>query len=786
MPHTVPEPPEPSMPAIVEEDDESALDWESFTLTDLQNAKKWNETEYKQNARRTEENLALIDFGALPGVVADYEKKKMAANNDENRDGKTGAQRFEEKYEKMKNYWQTEENFLYPLTIVFRGPSERHYYKIMSQTRDRINTIILNHREESHLVENRYVFVNAVLSLILGSFDRQLPPEFDNRKSIFSADLFTPNNLKKEVAKGQTSHEYFAFLKDLLAYTITFRIGLFNTPPMLTRELGEFYNIIDLWLREIEDEKRENEQRENEQHTEPDWTSTTEEQSDIENRKNPDEQPNEQPANNGPPQNIIRAEIAERMKNYREQMASHIDDVNKHWCLIAIRAPAAWYNESLRDERQVTSALNDAMLIHDFGSISYPRTSKTGQEWDDIWPLARQMTLDKTTHGPNRPFLASVLGTLQTSLRDANAKRELRNGGKTLFFEGNSYNRAYQRAIGYALICVKRLFWRWCMDATFQNAVEEARVEEYKGYLVHALFTLTIWYRTVACYRAVQDSDKHDLNYEDENVKKCNITRMQLETPVATEVVYMGRTVTVAKHRLSNPTNNEPCCEEYVARMKVSCDKTYAELRDIWRLDASAWHDKAEIYANRILLVHLVRLKEKMKYGTKFVVKRYLTRRWNALSKRKVVVQETWLDYFPHTTWTGKNFFNEMYEYFSDLQEGLRDSTFRANSVFPGAICFSRNYIKRVRYLKTSLKRVLYMMEYKQINFMFADQVAVLDAILDVSVYLELVLAIYTLQQSESHSLDYRKASWEWKCEAELTIRDAKPVQILEGGGWGK
>lgn len=329
------------------------------------------------------------------------------------------------------------------------------------------------------------------------------------------------------------------------------------------------------------------------------------------------------------------------------------------------------------------------------------------------------------------------------------------------------------------------------MDATFQATFQiavpnEVNVEEYHNRICDALHSLTIWYRTVACYRAVQDSDKHDLNYKDDNVEKCNITRMQLETPVATDVTYMGETITVAKHRLSNPRNKPTCCKEYVDEMKGLCERTYNELRDIWRLDATSWHDRAEIYANRIL-VDLDRLRESLAYGVNSVVKRYSSRKWNKGTGRKEVVEETWFDRFPQTQGNGGvSFFDWMYQEFSNLQKGRQEKGFTVNPVFPGKICFSRKYIRMVRYLKTSLKRVLYMMIYKQISFMFNDQPLVQDAIVDISVYLEVVLAVHALQQSESRSLDYMKASWKWKCEAELTIPNARPVRKLEGGGWGK
>lgn len=467
-------------------------------------------------------------------------------------------------------------------------------------------------------------------------------------------------------------------------------------------------------------------------------------------------------------------------------MASLIDSVNTFWRTIAIQAPDVWYKESSKDVNSVTSALTAAMLMHDFYTVSHLRTSKSGKEWDDIWPLASQIKLENTT--PNRPFLASVLETLQTSLQDANAKRQSRNEGKTFFFGKNSYNRAYQRAIGFALICVKRLLWRWYMDATFENAVrEKANVERYHDSICHALFVLTLWYRTVACYRAVQDSDQHDLNYTDEeNVQKCNITRMQLETPVRIEIIFQGEPVTVSKYRLSNPLNKPECCKEYVNQMKGICQRTYNQLLDTWKRDATSWHARAKIYANRILLDYLDPLQKKYIYGTNCVAKRYWSRKWNMETRRKEAVEETWLDRFIQSVGNGQSFFSWMYQDFFYLQEDMLKNGFNSNPIFPGEVCFSRKYIRRVRYLKTSLKRVLFMMTYQQIPHTYECQLLIQDAIVDASVYLEVVRAIYALQVSESHSLDYMTANWKWKCEAELAIQDAKPVRKITTAGWGK
>lgn len=322
-------------------------------------------------------------------------------------------------------------------------------------------------------------------------------------------------------------------------------------------------------------------------------------------------------------------------------------------------------------------------------------------------------------------------------------------------------------------------------QATFQIAVpNEVNVEEYHNRICDALQFLTIWYRTVACYRAVQDYDKHDLNYADEeNLQKCNITRMQLETPVRMDIIFDGEPATVSKYRLSNPLNKPECCKQYVNQMEGICEKTYEELLDIYKLDATSWHARAED-ANRILLINLDQLQRNI-YGTNSVVKRYWSRKWNMQTKRKEAVEETWFDQFPQAVLNGVSFFSWMHKEFFNLQKERLEKGFRSNPVFPGEICFSRKYIRKVRYLKTSLKRVLYMMIYQQIPHTYECQLLVQDTIVYASVYLEVVLAIYTLQQSESHSLDYTTASWEWKCMAELKIPDAKVVPKLRRAGWG-
>lgn len=145
-------------------------------------------------------------------------------------------------------------------------------------------------------------------------------------------------------------------------------------------------------------------------------------------------------------------------------------------------------------------------------------------------------------------------------------------------------------------------------------------------------------------------------------------------------------------------------------------------------------------------------------------------------TRRKETVEEKWFDHFVQSVGNGQSFFGWMYRDFFNLQQDRLEKGFTSNPIFPGEVCFSRKYIQRVRYLKTSLKRVLYMMIYKQIPCTYECQRLVQDVIVTASVYLEVVLAIYALQQSESRSLDYMKASWKWKCEAELSIPDARPV----------
>jgi hypothetical protein len=634
-------------------------------------------------------------------------------------------------------------------------------------------------------VQNLNNVYTALFGFILGSFNLPYPRgKIESVTLKYDKDLFLPNIVKRENAEAiikqneeNNDPTSMIFLQRLLAFAVGLLHKVVSTynarnfVPMRRAEKSDvvlknnFYAILEAWKDKLNESEL----------AKPDWASTPKD----------DVLQNEQSGNNEAPQNISQAEITDRIQKYRKQMAGQIDSVNIHWRPIAIQAPADWYDESLKDVKNVTTTLKAAMVMHDFYTVSHVRTSKSGQEWDDIWPLARQITLENTT--PNRPFLASVLETLQTSLYDAGVKRQSRNEGKTFFFGEHSYNRAYQRAIGFALICVKRLLWRWYMDATFENAVgEKANVEQYHGYLSHALFLLTICYRTVACYRAVQDSDQHDLNYTDkENLQKCNITRMQLETPVRIDIIFQGEPATVSKYRLNNPLKKPECCKEYVNQMEGICQRTYNELLGIWRLDATSWHARAKIYANRILLIHLDQLQRNI-YGTNCVAKRYWSRKWNMETRRKEAVEEKWLDRFIQSVGNGQSFFSWMYQDFFHLQEDMLKNGFKSNPIFPGEVCFSRKYIRRVRYLKTSLKRVLYMMIYQQIPHTYECQFLIQETIVDASVYLEVVLAIYALQQSESHSLDYRTANWKWKCEAELAIPDAKPVRKITTAGWGK
>jgi hypothetical protein len=214
------------------------------------------------------------------------------------------------------------------------------------------------------------------------------------------------------------------------------------------------------------------------------------------------------------------------------------------------------------------------------------------------------------------------------------------------------------------------------------------------------------------------------------------------------------------------------------------CDDTYSKLRDtIWNVGAEDWHEKAEFYSQGLLKC-LDDLQPFM-YGTEFVLKKYSSLKWVKPSRPKQIVEQSWMDKFSTSVWTGQSFFGWIYQDFFYLHQDMQKREFKSNRVFPDKVCFSRKYIRRVRYLKTSLKRILYMMIYGQIPLHYECKDLVEEAIVGVSVYLEVVLAIYALQQSESRSLDYRTASWKWKCVAELSIPDARQAQNLAGPRWG-
>ncbi len=87
---------------------------------------------------------------------------------------------------------------------------------------------------------------------ILGSFDLPLPAKFARE---FDPGLFKQNRLKEDVARGEGSHEHFAFLKDLLAYALALQARTSDSTKMRRDPAYTFHEILDIWSQEVQDER---------------------------------------------------------------------------------------------------------------------------------------------------------------------------------------------------------------------------------------------------------------------------------------------------------------------------------------------------------------------------------------------------------------------------------------------------------------------------------------------------------------------------------------------------
>jgi hypothetical protein len=717
--------------------------------------------------------LAQIDFSALPEVVMFYEEKKMSWNSHEERDGLTGAMRFEQTYLQIQERLRVKEMFLYPLTIVCRTRDVQLYYKIMRKTQVRIKTIMSSIDGKQNLELETFDLLPCVLSLILGSFDRRLPTTLNGGNDTFAADFFRPNALKENVAKGQTSHEYFDFLKDLLAYALTLRIGIHATrmPPVVREQVDSFHNIINVWLKEIQDEKRTKEQQ-----SDPQWESS-ESELDALNKLRPEQHDTPQDGQQEQqeaPQAIHTSASDEGKQKYRESMYWMISAANTQWQRIASESPDKWVAAQVPWRQLVFDLLTNIANIHDFGVQRNERRTATGTIWYDIQPTrVTTESLEEvdasTGQRANNSFLKSVCDTLQKSLLEADSIT------LNVWFV-----KAHQRAIGFALICVKRLFMQWCLDGTyiqkFKDKYQEetqAKLDEYQSSFKKLLCTLTLWQRVVACYRVVQNMEKRELDYEHEHVLESGLTRWQLETPTIGTVMVDKVQKTGKKYRLKNPLNYPDYNQVYAAHMQTICESAHAHFRECRGNPSRGLHKRASESAFMVELS--LGIMGQFPLGREAVVKTYESFRWNNTEGKKTNQTIQWIDYIV-TRPNGQHFFKALLVDFQILRRKFNESVFR-NVIFPESACYSRQYIKQFQYLKTSLKRVLYMIDFRQIVVDDYCRTQILICIEAAYRHVEFVRAIHCIQESENRSLKYKTAKWGPQCLGELLVPPTRPIQ---------
>ena len=776
MPHTVPELPEPSMPAIVEEDDDDSVpetsqpDWVSAPEDDAA-------------LKIKTERLKLIKAFIMELPVEDaIDAEKLKKRVDE--DFISSIQKFKE----------------LAVTINKNDKAGINCYNIMEKCFDellQVNEWLCNgtfnkingSNEENlyHVYKNLYGFMFASLGIqepdktcmdkLFFHYDLALFEHHDF-KTKWTAAIIAENEEHKHI-HGEYNWNNMTFLQSLLIqteYLLQEEVAIDNARG---RHRGnksyegvrtdmceiDFNTVMIDWEKRVKNDEVATFLPKNEV---PDS-----ETDDIDNDQKANEANEANEANKTRP-NVSQTEISRRQIEYRTRMALVINNVNAAWRPLVVQTPTDWYIASQSCFDAMWAPLVLALQTYDFGSFTTPRISKSGEEWQDLQPLAHRITLQDGTTSPK--FLTSVLETLNESLETIDAVRH-----ETSVMGINSYSRAYQRAIGFALVCVKRLFYRWHMDVQYEEVFRAAipdkeKFELYAQNLEEALFELTYWYRLVACYRVVQDLDQHDLHWDDtKNVVDTGVTRWELETPSLVSITRMGRPEVAKIYILVNPLTKPEFSEEYAHHMHDLCAQAYKELRVLLRLKATEWHEKARFYELRVL-AYLLDLRQKFQYGTEVVMKQYQRRQWNKDLKRKETLTARWPDKFVQKNWNGISFFHSIHEEASQNINDRHEKGYKApdTGIFPGKVCFSRRHIKKIRYLKTCLKRVLYMMTYQQIPDPYECRDLVEHAIVATSVYLELFVIIYALERSESHSLDYKNANWKWKCEAELKIPEPR------------
>lgn len=127
--------------------------------------------------------------------------------------------------------------------------------------------------------------------------------------------------------------------------------------------------------------------------------------------------------------------------------------VNEQWCPLTQQTPQDW---CVVVDIALKRTINDLGFAKDmchFGTTETNRVSINGH-WKDLNP-----TLDNKT---SVNFLPSVLQVLNQVV---DVQAELRLKYANTIFGHVFFTRQYQCSIGHTLICVKRLFMQWQMDA---------------------------------------------------------------------------------------------------------------------------------------------------------------------------------------------------------------------------------------------------------------------------------------------------------------------------------
>ena len=717
-------------------------------LNSFRGVQEWTELQVVEKGLDVQDKLKAVDFGALPEVITRY-------NNVMQRNRlKPDARIYETHQRKLEKL----EHILYPLTLVFAEPDDRTYYKLMRENQEQIVNVIDSLSKDN--VTATKDMLHPLFAWILGSFDYPVP---DTSLNGFNAALFRESQLKKFVAHGQTSSEHFAFLKDLLGYTLALQARVSaRVGESRSTEFGKFDEIIQMWLLNIE-----NKGNATQQEAGPNWESSTEEKSEIDNRKNLEDIAEEQ------------ISVQERHTKYRTKMADMITLVNIRWQHYAVDAPNKWVVHVEDYVEIVSEQMELARQTHDFGVIEEARENAKEEEWTDILP--NTVMLDGIG------FFQSVHVTLTESIAKADFAKKTKKGN-----EGVWFIKAHQRAFGYALICVKRLYMQWCINATYVKKFHEQRRDrqsrlDYENYFLQIICALTIVYRLVACCRAVQNMVAHELDYDDSNKKEedklanNSVTRWDLETAKLVPITWQNVTTNGPKYFLRNPRNNTTYNKLYIVKMLGICGSVHQQLSWNWTLPSADLHlcatravKDAEWHLNNLRLCPL---------GVETVIKQYQSFKWDNHDKKKTLQTVSWKDYMPTNKLSGQYFFHVLFQDFTEVQTKHLNGTFR-NDLFPGHPCYSRQYKKRMQYIKVLVKRVLYMAMFNQIDIGI-HETRVIEFIQQLYLHIELVRAIHSIQESENRSLKYMKVPWISGIVKELEIQStpAKPPLV---GRFGK